>query len=98
MCNCYMVRNLNYSYHVSYFLHIHVEACKLMCQYCALLDSNLVRNSEDEAHLLHYENTSMQYTAIFHGCKNVHFQMKFFAIFLVFAQNIDCGYTLEPPH
>ena len=51
---------------------------------------NLVRNSEDEAHLLHYENTSMQYTAIF--------QMKFFAIFLVFAKNIDCGYTLEPPH
>ena len=39
----------------------------------------------------------MQYTAIFHGCKNVHFQMNFFNIFLIFAQNIDCGYTLEPP-
>ena len=39
----------------------------------------------------------MQYTAIFHGCKNVHFQMKMFNIFLIFAQNIDCGYTLEPP-
>ena len=39
----------------------------------------------------------MQYTAIFHGCKNVHFQMKFFNIFLIFAQYIDCGYTLEPP-
>ena len=37
----------------------------------------------------------MQYTAIFHGCKNVHFQMKYFNIFLIFAQNIDCGYTLE---
>ena len=24
--------------------------------------------------------------------------MKFFDIFLIFAQNIDCGYTLEPPH
>ena len=23
--------------------------------------------------------------------------MKFFDIFLIFAQNIDCGYTLEPP-
>ena len=45
----------------------------------------------------HYANTPMQYTAIFHGCKNVHFQMKFFNIFLIFAQNIDCGYTLEPP-
>ena len=39
----------------------------------------------------------MQYRAIFHGCKNVHFQMKVFNIFLIFAQNIDCGYTLEPP-
>ena len=38
----------------------------------------------------------MQYTAIFHGCKNVHFQMKNYNVFLIFAQNIDCGYTLEP--
>ena len=45
----------------------------------------------------HYENTPMQYTAIFHGCKNVYFQMKFSNFFLIFAQNIDCGYTLEPP-
>ena len=47
--------------------------------------------------LSHYANTPMQYSAIFHGCKNVHFQMKFFYI-LFFAQNIDCGFTLEPPH
>ena len=46
----------------------------------------------------HYENTPMQYTAIFHGCKNVHFQMIFFfKYFSFFDQNIDCGYTLEPP-
>ena len=45
----------------------------------------------------HYANTPMQYTAIFHGCKNVNFQMNFFNVFLIFAQNIDCGYTLEPP-
>ena len=30
----------------------------------------------------HYENTHMQYTAIFHGCKNVHFQMNFFLFLL----------------
>ena len=40
----------------------------------------------------------MQYTAIFHGCKNGKFQMKNYDIFLIFALNIDCGYTLEPPH
>ena len=34
----------------------------------------------------------MQYTAIFHGCKNVHFQMKIFNMFFLF-QNIDCGYS-----
>ena len=27
--------------------------------------------------LWHYANTPMQYTAIFHGCKNVNFQMIF---------------------
>ena len=43
-------------------------------------------------------NTPMKYTASFHGCKNVYFQMNFFNIFLIFAQNIDCGYSLEPPY
>ena len=43
------------------------------------------------------QTTMKQYTAIIHGCKNVHFQMKIFNIFLIFARNIDCGYTLEPP-
>ena len=45
----------------------------------------------------HYENMPMQYTAIFHGCKNDNLQMKNCDIFLIFAQNIDRGYTLEPP-
>ena len=45
----------------------------------------------------HYSNTPVQYTAIFHDCKNVHFQVNCFNIFLIFAQNIDLGYTLEPP-
>ena len=35
----------------------------------------------------------MQYTAIFHGYKNDNFQMKKCATFLIFAQNIGCGYT-----
>ena len=34
----------------------------------------------------HYENMSVQYTAIFHGCKNVNFQMKKCDNFLIFAQ------------
>ena len=35
-------------------------------------------------------------TAIFHGCKNDNYQKKNCDVFLIFAQNIDCGYTLEP--
>ena len=46
---------------------------------------------------LHYENLPMQYTAIFIAIKKENFQQKNFDIFLIFAQNIDCGYTLEPP-
>ena len=46
---------------------------------------------------VHYENTPMQYTAIFHGCKNDNFQMKKVDNFLIFTKNIDRGYTLEPP-
>ena len=39
----------------------------------------------------HYANMSVQYTAIFHCCKNDNFLMIFFYIFLIFAPNIDCG-------
>ena len=39
----------------------------------------------------------MQYTEIFLVLKIENFQLKNFDIFLIFAQNIDCGYTLEPP-
>ena len=48
-------------------------------------------------HDVHYANTPMQYTAIIHGCKNNDFHLKISDCFLIFAQNIDCGYTLEPP-
>ena len=39
----------------------------------------------------------MQYTEIFKVVKNENFHQKNVDIFLIFAQNIDCGYTLEPP-
>ena len=39
----------------------------------------------------------MQYTVIYHGCKIDNSQMKNCDIFLIFAQIIDRGYTLEPP-
>ena len=33
----------------------------------------------------------------FLALKIEHFQLKKYDIFLIFAQNVDCGYTLEPP-
>ena len=37
----------------------------------------------------------MQYAETIFGCKNENFHWKNFDIFLIFAQNIDCGYPLE---
>ena len=56
-----------------------------------------IRVSYDAAQMSHYEKMSMLYTVIFHGCKQDNFQMKKCDVFLIFAQNIDFGYTLEPP-
>ena len=43
----------------------------------------------------HYENMSMQYIEMFSSVKfeKKNHQKKFY----IFAQNIDRGYTLEPP-
>ena len=40
---------------------------------------------------------AMQKTEIFLALKIENFQLKNVDIFLIFAQNIDCGYALEPP-
>ena len=37
----------------------------------------------------------MQYTEIFLALKTENFQLKIFDIFVIFAQKIDSGYTLE---
>ena len=39
----------------------------------------------------------MQYIEIFFSTKNKKIHQKNVDIFLIFAQNIDCGYTVEPP-
>ena len=43
----------------------------------------------------HYENTPIQIYRKFH-LKTENFQLKN-SIFLISAENIDCGYSLEPP-
>ena len=46
--------------------------------------------------VVHYENLPMQSQRIFSALKIENFTIKI-VIFNIFAQNIDCGYTLEPP-
>ena len=46
---------------------------------------------------VYYENLPMQHTEKIFGCKNENFHWKKIDIILIFAQNIDFGYTLEPP-
>ena len=45
----------------------------------------------------HYENTFIQTYRKFHLQKTEDFQNKNFDIFHISAQNICCGYSLEPP-
>ena len=44
----------------------------------------------------HYENTPIQIYCKFHLQKTANFQIKKTDIFHISAQNIDCGYSLEP--
>ena len=46
----------------------------------------------------HYENTPIQIYRKFHHQKNWEFSDKNSDIFRISVQNIDCGYSLEPPH
>ena len=45
----------------------------------------------------HYENTPIQIYLKFYLQKTENFQIKISYIFHISAQNIDCGYSLEPP-
>ena len=47
--------------------------------------------------IIHYENTPIQIHRKFSPPKTENFQIKNSDIFHMSAQNIDCGYSLEPP-
>ena len=46
---------------------------------------------------LHYKNTPIQIHCKFYRRKHENIKMKNCDIFLIFAQNIDCKCSLEPP-
>ena len=56
--------------------------------------STKIGDSETAIPLLswkHYGNTPMQYTAIFHGCKNDNFQLKFLIIVIILLKTKIVG-------
>ena len=80
-------------------IKINFQPNKLIADVLPALECKRMSNyPEVVVELLHYENIPMQYLVYFHGCKIDNFQMKNCDIFLIFAKNIDCGCTLEPPH
>ena len=46
---------------------------------------------------VHYDNMPIQIHWKFYNQKKENFQIKSSDIFYIPAQNIDCGYSLEPP-
>ena len=57
---------------------------------CSILGHHLYYTS-------HYENMPIQIYRKHLTLKIENFQIKIASIFLISAQNIDCGYSLEPP-
>ena len=52
---------------------------------------------QNQLFAVHYENTPIQIYRKSHLQKLKNFWQKILIFFLIFAQNIDCGYSLEPP-
>ena len=48
-------------------------------------------------HCMHYKNKPIQIYRKFHLQKLYIFRLKTLIFFHISAQNIDCGYSLEPP-
>ena len=54
-------------------------------------------NKQSQLSILNYINMPIQYTAIFTAVMINNFSDKKCDVFLIFGQNIDCRYMVEPP-
>ena len=79
--------------------HLHQKVsilCLFMVLHSLLVSKTAFQRSIYNEIGVHYENVPMLYK-FFLNCKNWTFSIEKFIIFNILAQNIDCGYTLEPP-
>ena len=93
--DCFMPKIKNGSYECPWEKWKRPGAYNLLKWKLHTTDNSRVPKEQVNLSISHYVNMPMQYTAIFHGCKNGNFHMKKFNIFLIFAQNIDCGYQMR---
>ena len=84
---------------VSNEFHLHRENRKVIKIGCIFRAPYLHQEVWHQAGALtaHYENTPIQIYWKFYHQKMAIFQIKKCDIFHISAQNIDCGYSLEPP-
>ena len=66
-------------------------------QTARILTERILDSQGSKTFLNHYENTPIQLYWKFYHQNNENFQIKNSDIFHISAQNIDCGYSLEPP-
>ena len=60
-------------------------------------NGNVIAKSNEQVQSYPLRKHAHMIYSNFFRSKIDNFQRKIFDIFLIFAQNIDCGYTLEPP-
>ena len=64
---------------------------------CADIESMSVPSTEKKTYPFITKTSLSKYTENFTTKKNENFQIKILIFFHISAQNMDCGYSLEPP-
>ena len=84
--------NENYYADARFVTLLSTQTSGPVCTICDCQQQKFVRIQwKKSGKIKHYANTPMQYTAIFHGCKNVNFQMKNYNIFLFCSKTLIVG-------
>ena len=87
LCNTWLNQSTEFSQHLTW---INMHQWRLRLKGC---NKSIVH----ETHHFHYENMPIQICWKFYYPKMKIFRLKNSYIFHIYAQNIDCGYSLEPP-
>ena len=85
-----MQKVTHFSFFPFCFTFLHIQHSDI-CIKKEILSEDLKITLTANITITHYENIPMQYTAIFHGCKNDNFQMKNCIFFLFLLKTLIVG-------